>query len=298
MAKWVPPVPAGKLYGRDALALGSGLAMLLWCYDGVERDGSVKVDLMAVASELETPYRTIKDWWRALRNGPFFASVKDRGKLGYVATFNRDWIEWRVMATNYPTLQDSEGQNIALEPPLNEPESPPAPVQGPVKAPSRTDEGRNNAPDLYIGTPVDQRPVVEDVPQAATPPPTTVKSRKPRPVDPNQSHPAVVAFYEKTARRTNKEQAHLIAERVSDLERWQGTMTFWLQRGWSAQNVNGMVSRYERIDDRPEAIEQAKQQQAKSKSKTQYTTFSPEQIKAQEEAFARAAQARSTGAVS
>lgn len=179
MGKWVPPVPAEKLYGRDALALGSGLVMLLWCYDGVERDGSVKVDLMAVAAELETPYRTIKDWWKALRNGPFFASVKDRGKLGYVATFNRDWIEWRVMATNYPTMETSEGQNIALEPPLNEPEQVSNPVQGPVKAPSRTDEGQNIAPDLYIGTPVSQGSNDLVAPDGATPAPSEKKPTEP-----------------------------------------------------------------------------------------------------------------------
>lgn len=74
-------------------------------------------------------------------------------------------------------------------------------------------------------------------------------SRK-KQTDPNQSHPAVLAFYQKTARRPNREQARLIAEQVDDLDRWQATLTYWLQRGWSATNTGGMVDRYTQRDDR------------------------------------------------
>lgn len=95
----------------------------------------------------------------------------------------------------------------------------------------------------------------EDAPQVATPPAAKPeKTKRVKPTDPNQSHPAVIAFYEKTARRPNKEQAHLIASQVDDVDRWLGTITFWLQRGWSAQNIGGMVNRYERLDDRPASV--------------------------------------------
>jgi hypothetical protein len=117
------------------MKLGAGLALLIWCYDGVERDGTVKIELGKATTALGMSYRTVKDWWKLISEGPFFSSVKDRGKLGYVATFNRDWIEWRVMATNYPTVQDGEGQNTALE-------ETNIPAQGPVKAPSRPDDGQ------------------------------------------------------------------------------------------------------------------------------------------------------------
>lgn len=83
-------------------------------------------------------------------------------------------------------------------------------------------------------------------------PAPTAKPKKIKLPDPNQAHPAVIAFYEKTARRPNRAQAHLIAERVDDIERWQGTMAHWLLNGWRSANVDGMVQRYERIDDRQE----------------------------------------------
>lgn len=111
--KWVPPIPAEKLYSPPALALGPALAMLVWCYDDVARDGTIKIDLNRAMQDMGKPYRTIKDWWRTLRAGPFFVAVRDRGRLGYEATFHRDWIEWRVMFANYPMLL--QGRDLALE---------------------------------------------------------------------------------------------------------------------------------------------------------------------------------------
>lgn len=138
MPKWVPPIPTEQLYSAPAMGLGAGLALLVWCYDGIERDGTVRIDLGVAAGALGRPYRTVKEWWRLLREGPFFSSVRDRGKLGFVVTFDRDWIEWRVLETNYPPTED-EGQ-----PGVFDGVSPEAlsPVQGPVKGASSPDEGQ------------------------------------------------------------------------------------------------------------------------------------------------------------
>lgn len=78
-------------------------------------------------------------------------------------------------------------------------------------------------------------------------------SRKNRaPPDPNQEHPAILVFYEHTNRRPTREQAAAIVNEITDIERWQGTLTHWLLSGWSRTNVSGMLQRYQRIDDRQE----------------------------------------------
>jgi len=139
MGRWMPPIPAGALWSPDAVRLGAALAMLLWAYDGVERDGTVRINLDDAAAELARPYRTIKSWWAALRAGPFFVAIDDHGRAGFVARFADDWLEWRILYNNYPVKNLSradEGQNIALE---TEAE--------PVKDISRADEGQNIALD-------------------------------------------------------------------------------------------------------------------------------------------------------
>jgi len=92
-------------------------------------------------------YRTIKDWWRLLKDGPFFCEQIDRGRRGWVVRMADDWVDWHVMSNNYP-----EGQKSALD---EEKELPSRPAQGqendlenrqgPVKAPSRPDEGQKSA---------------------------------------------------------------------------------------------------------------------------------------------------------
>lgn len=144
---WHPPIPAGKLYSGPALSLGPALAMLIWCYDGIQRDGTIEIQLENIQQELNVSYRTIKDWWKLLKSGPFFCEQFDRGKRGWVVRMAEDWIDWHVMTNNYgegrnSALEDrdadvsmpDEGQISALED-----------VQGPVKARSRPSEGRNSA---------------------------------------------------------------------------------------------------------------------------------------------------------
>mgnify|MGYP000852737713 CR=1 FL=1 len=141
MGTWQPPIPSGVLYSPPALDLGPALAMLAWCYDGVEHDGTVRVQLDQAAATLNKPYRTIKDWWRQLRAAPIFAEVRDCGRQGYVVRFEDDWLDWRIMANNYPPApkagsRPAEGQDIARDT-----------AQGPLKDISRTDKGQDIALD-------------------------------------------------------------------------------------------------------------------------------------------------------
>jgi hypothetical protein len=131
MATWHPPIPAERLYSPAALDLGPALAMLIWCYDNINRDGTIEVQLPQVTTDIGKPYGTIKDWWRMLRMGPFFCEQIDRGRRGWVVRMSEDWIDWHVMANNYPSKLD-ESRDVSLEN-----------GQVPVKAASKPSESRD-----------------------------------------------------------------------------------------------------------------------------------------------------------
>lgn len=148
MGAWHPPIPAKKLYSKDALDLGAGIALLIWCYDGIERDGHIDIELNTLTAEFGVSYRTLKEWWAALRDGPFFHKKEDRGRRGWRVWLADDWIDWHVMGNNYPATQGrnnaledacsspAEGQEIALDP-----------AQVPLKSRSSPAEGQNVALD-------------------------------------------------------------------------------------------------------------------------------------------------------
>lgn len=95
--KWIPPIPYGALYSKPARDLGHALALLGWCYDNVTTDGWLDMNLQEIAGELDTPYRTLKLWWRALRESPFIAAAQDRGRRGLRIRMADDWIDWRIL---------------------------------------------------------------------------------------------------------------------------------------------------------------------------------------------------------
>lgn len=144
---WHPPIPAGRLYSPDALDLGPALAMLVWCYDNIERDGRIEVQLPQVSTDIGKPYGTIKDWWRMLRAGPFFCEAIDRGKRGWIVRMSEDWVDWHVMGNNYPS-RSSESRDVNLED-----------DEGSVKAASKLGESRDvNLENLHIRSHIDHKP--------------------------------------------------------------------------------------------------------------------------------------------
>ncbi len=106
MTTWQPPIPSGALYSPHAIALGPGLALLAWCYDQVERDGSIQISLEKAAADIGKPYGTIRDWWKALRGSegksPFFSEITPCGRKGWRVVFRTRWLDWRIMRHNYP----------------------------------------------------------------------------------------------------------------------------------------------------------------------------------------------------
>jgi len=143
---WHPPIPAGKLYSEPALTLGPALALLIWCYDGIQRDGTIEVSLEQATEEIGKSYRTIKDWWKTLRAGPFFSELRDCGRKGWIVRMADEWLDWHTMERNYPHTQ---GQDVALEGDLSSSVKGRLialnGAQGPLKARSRPAQGQDVA---------------------------------------------------------------------------------------------------------------------------------------------------------
>lgn len=230
MATWHPPIPAGKLYSGPAIKLGSALAMLIWCYDGIQRDGTIEVQLEQVQHELGVSYRTIKDWWRLLKSGPFFCEQIDRGRRGWVVRMADDWIDWHVMNNNYPRQGQSsapqeqvsrtdEGQESALEE-----------RQGPVKAPSRPDEGRNSALENSAYK------VLHD-------------DQNPERVGGKSKHalsPAVCLYFEFYPGETlSARQIAEIDRRITDLKRFRRALEYWTANRHRAQSIGKICDRHD-----------------------------------------------------
>ena len=120
MPSWQPPIPSGALYSPQSIALGPGLALLAWCYDQVERDGSIQISLEKAAADIGKPYGTIRDWWKALRGSegksPFFSEITPCGRKGWRVVFRSRWLDWRIMRQNYPERRDfSDEDNFSAD---------------------------------------------------------------------------------------------------------------------------------------------------------------------------------------
>jgi hypothetical protein len=138
MTTWHPPIPAGALYSDAALALGPGLALLAWCYDHVQKGGAIEVSLEKAGRDIGKPYGTIRDWWRMLREGPFFCEQIDRGKRGWIVRMADDWLDWHVMTNNYPDTVNAEMSALTERRDVSGED-----VQSSVKAASKQRQRRN-----------------------------------------------------------------------------------------------------------------------------------------------------------
>lgn len=149
MAKWQPPIPAGALYSKAARALGPALPLLAYCYDLVQRDGWFDLSLKDATSDMEESYQTIKRYWWALKDGPFFAEIEDHGRKGWRVRFKNVWIDWRVLnarVSSDPFSRSDEGTEVNLE----TTEEIPSGTQGQLKVNSRSDEGTEKYPEQNV----------------------------------------------------------------------------------------------------------------------------------------------------
>lgn len=260
MASWQPPIPAGALYSPDAVALGPGLALLAWCYDQVERDGSLLISLERAAAELGKPYGTVRDWWKGLKGGPFFAEITPKGRQGWLVRFTPRWLDWRLLQHNYPDRRDCSDQEpvsaeISADTPsrrdLSDEHANPAEKGEVLSQFDRRDlsdhESGNKVlmnPDQadFFGAlrapPAGAASVAQEQLAPPTPPP------KGRNRDPNQAHPACQLFFERTGYRPNRQQAAEIVATVHDATQWATAVAAWLSRGYRLNDAHGMLDWY------------------------------------------------------
>jgi hypothetical protein len=61
-------------------------------------------------TELGKPYGTVRDWWKGLKGGPFFAEITPKGRQGWLVRFAPRWLDWRILQHNYPDRRDFSDQ--------------------------------------------------------------------------------------------------------------------------------------------------------------------------------------------
>jgi len=232
MRRWHPPVPAGKLYSGPALDIGPALAMLLWCYDGIQRDGTIEVSIETAALEIGKPYRTVKDWWKQLREGGFFAEMKDHGRNGWTVRLADEWIDWRIMAHNYP---DNEGRKAALEQENEGQKTAPDTAQVPLKSRSSPGEGRKAALETSA------HKVLIDSDQAESHGGSEDQDRTRR------THPpAVATLFEIFPDATiSREQGDDVCSTVTDVAFWREVLVTWKANGYKPR-IGNLLDRYQK----------------------------------------------------
>lgn len=135
------------MYSRAAVKLGVALPLLGWCYDAVQRDGWVTLNLKDAAADMDVPYQTMKRWWSELRGGPFFAEVEDHGRNGYRMQFADAWIDWRILRARPETKPSPVKIDEVPEVIPETEQKPSSSTQVHVKYTSSTNEGPEVIPE-------------------------------------------------------------------------------------------------------------------------------------------------------
>ena len=152
--KWIPPIPCGALYSAPARKLGSALPLLGWCYDNVSTGGWLDLNLQEIAGELDTPYRTIKLWWQALRQSEFIVDVQDRGRRGLRARMSGDWLDWRILEARIVKNGAENGPSREIPVEINGPEMgqdvAPKEINGPEMGSKWAGNGAENGPSISM----------------------------------------------------------------------------------------------------------------------------------------------------
>ena len=184
MAKWQPPIPAGALYSKAARKLGPALPLLAYCYDKVGKDGWLDISLKEVAGDMEESYQSIKRYWWALKDGPFFAETIDRGRLGWRVRFKDVWVDWRILnARAVASDPFSEGTKYDLEEGSHAPDTHEN-AQGHLKVISRSNEGtKYDLENNVYGTHDSDQAVFADAPKSAPPVPSKTRAKPERSPD-------------------------------------------------------------------------------------------------------------------
>lgn len=105
MASWHPPIPAEAVYRPEVAQLGAGLRLLWYCYNGLERDGTIELSLTSASEAIGTPYATVRKWWALLLKVGIATVLQDKGRSGFLVRIADDWIDWHILERNYEPAQ-------------------------------------------------------------------------------------------------------------------------------------------------------------------------------------------------
>lgn len=112
---WHPPIPSEAVYSTEVAQLGAGIRLLWYVYNKVLRDGTVEFSPKAASSALSVPYETVRNWWQLLRDSGIVSVEQDKGKNGFILRVGDDWLDWHVMAANYPGAAPVQRSNTTVE---------------------------------------------------------------------------------------------------------------------------------------------------------------------------------------
>lgn len=112
---WHPPIPSEAVYSTEVAQLGAGIRLLWYVYNKVLRDGTVEFSPKAASSALSVPYETVRNWWQLLRESGIVSVEQDKGKNGFILRVGDEWLDWHVMAANYPGAAPVQRSNMPVE---------------------------------------------------------------------------------------------------------------------------------------------------------------------------------------
>jgi len=133
MGTWHPPIPADAVYRDEVDTLGSGLRLLWYCYNCLERDGTLILSLTVASEALGKKYETVRNWWQLLKKTGIVSVLEDRGHSGYLLRMCDAWIDWHVLDNNYTSAQRAI-----------------LPAKEPLSAPERSFNGSSTVPQRSI----------------------------------------------------------------------------------------------------------------------------------------------------
>lgn len=256
MARWQPPIPSGALWSPDALKLGSALALLGFVYDLVQVDGTFRINLHEVAGAMAddagnaVPYPTIKRWWAALRDGPFFASVKDEGRRGLYVRMSEEWIDRRILDKRVQETGSKTIPNDDTPTPVSVSEMIPNTENEPETGRNRDRNGTETGSYLiapYIGTHDDQVDMTRSGAQAPKPASKKRALKEPKATQEELADTPMAIYRNVTnVRSPNQAQRELIETTVTDTDAWRTVCEQFAVKGWNVRNVANLLDAYQK----------------------------------------------------
>lgn len=172
--------------------------------------------VVLVVTHVRTPMSVADIQEMAGRKRQVYTAIKDLRKRGIISQHNGRVVDDKVTKWDWSCIWDAQPE-VVVEPTVVKPVivvNEVLPIEVPLAEPKKAKE----------------------------------KSPRPSKGNPNQQHPAVLAYVEVSSRRPKQFVANAIAETVAnegdDLDAWKNIVKSWIMNGWNPINVDGMLNMY------------------------------------------------------